>query len=253
MALQSVAPVEAQTGTTPRIKTTNTIIANELAVENRDPQAVNVDHKDAAKEIHVMRGKTPDRKRELLNAAYVAYLAGNYDEAAQGYLGVLADMPDNRNALQGMAAIAQRTGGLDTAWQAWLKVLAFYPDDPVATAALINLMDEQNYAGNAQVMGKLLQDHPHAAYLYFALGNLQASASRWAEARQSFAEACRLDSDNADYIYNLAVSLEHARDDKAALAYYSSALELARDRAVNFDRSVVMARITALSENSAGH
>ena len=99
----------------------------------------------------------------------------------------------------------------------------------------------------------LLQDHPHAAYLYFALGNLQASASRWAEARQSFAEACRLDSDNADYIYNLAVSLEHARDDKAALVYYSSALELARDRAVNFDRSVVMARITALSENSAGH
>ena len=113
-------------------------------------------------------------------------------------------------------------------------------------------MAAQDYPVSTQVIGKLLLDYPHAAFLYFSLGNLHAAIFRWPEARQAFAEACRLEGDNPDYAYNLAVSLEHAGDRSAALDAYQTALELAHDRPVQFDDSVVMARITALLETSHG-
>ena len=203
-------------------------------------------------ELHIIRGKTPDRAGALINAAYAAYVAGNYSDATQAYLGVLQGMPDHRDALLGMAASALRTGDPDEAGRIWLQVLADYPDDPVATTALIDLMDAQDNPGSTRVIRKLLQDYPHVAFLYFSLGNLQAAASHWPEARDAFAVACRLERDNPDYAYNLAVSLEHTGDGRAALDMYRTALELAHEKPVHYNDSVILARITVLAEISHG-
>lgn len=209
---------------------------------------MNYTAESAKEEIHIIRGKAQDRAGELINAAYDSYVAGNYSDAAQAYLGVLQGMPDHRNALLGMAAISLRTGDPDKAGRIWLQVLADHPDDPVATTALIDLMAAQDYSGGTRIIRKLLQDYPHTAFLYFTLGNLQAAASEWTEARDAFAVACRLERDNPDYAYNLAVSLEHAGDWRAALDMYKTALELAHDRPVHFNDSEILARITVLSE-----
>jgi Flp pilus assembly protein TadD len=244
---EETAPAEATALSTP-VTTTALVFAPDTDVA----EIMGHDQQGNTEEIRIIRGRTPDRIGALINAAYAAFVAGNYSDARQAYLGVLKDMPDNHDALLGMAAIAQRTGEPDEAGRIWMQVLADYPGDPVATAALINLMAEQDDTGNTRTLGKLLQDNPHAAFLYFSLGNLHAAASRWPEAQQAFAEASRLEGDNPDYAYNLAVSIEHAGDRKAALDHYKTALELAHARPVNFDSSVVMAHITALSEISHG-
>ena len=56
------------------------------------------------------------------------------------------------------------------------------------------------------------------------------------------------DPENADYAYNLAVSLDQIRQRKPALEYYQRALDLARDRQAMFDRNQVSARVAELQK-----
>ena len=252
ISVEDIVPAEITGETTSELSSPLATSAHMLAPDTDAAVIMGYATESDTKEIRIIRGRVLDQTGALINAAYTAYVTGNYSDARQAYLGVLKGMPDHRAALLGMAAIALRTGDTDEAGRIWLQVLADYPDDPVATAALIDLMAAQDHTGSTRAIGKLLQDYPHAAFLYFSLGNLQAAASRWPEARQAFAEACRLEGDNPDYVYNLAVSLEHAGDSRTALDYYKTALELAHDRPVHFDNSVVMARITVLSETSHG-
>jgi len=203
-------------------------------------------------EIHIIRTKSKNLTAELVNSAYIAYLAGRYSDALQGYHKALMEMPDNRDALLGVAAIAQRTGDPETAWQSYLKISAKFPDDPAATAGLMNLMEGRNYQGSIQAIRKFLRVHPHTAYLHFLLGTLHAHANHWLEAQEAFAEACRLENDNPDYAYNLAVSLDHSGEGRNAHHYYNTALELAQGKAVNFDISAVMVRIISLSTSAPG-
>lgn len=253
IAVEDIVPAEVPEETTSELSSPLAPAAQVLAPDTYAAVIMGEATTSDRHEIRIIRGRVLDQTGALINAAYAAYVAGNYSDARQAYLGVLKGMPDHRDALLGMAAIALRTGDPDEAGRIWLQVLADDPDDPVATAALIDLMAAQDHSGSTRAIGKLLQDYPHAAFLYFSLGNLQAAASRWPEARQAFAEACRLEGDNPDYVYNLAVSLEHAGDSRTALDYYKTVLELARDRPVHFDNAVVMARITVLSETSYGH
>lgn len=243
-------PAEMPPGTRSELSTPIAPTAPVVTPDTDIAEIIGYDREGGIEEIRIIRNRTPDRTGELINSAYAAFVAGNYSDARQAYLGVLKDMPDHHDALLGMAAIAQRTGEPDQAGRFWMQVLADHPDDPVATAALITLMADQDYTGATRSIGKLLQDYPHAAFLYFSLGNLHASASRWPEAQQAFAEAARLEGDNPDYAYNLAVSLEHVGDHSSARSYYKTALELAHDKPVNFDSSMVMTRITGLSETT---
>ena len=71
---------------------------------------------------------------------------------------------------------------------------------------------------------------------------------RWAEAQQAFFDAHRLDSDNADYAYNLAVSLDRLAQSAAALGFYRRALELSDRGYASFGADEVMRRIESISE-----
>jgi tetratricopeptide (TPR) repeat protein len=245
-----IAPADILTGSRSGTATAVASIPHEVVPDTDTKATFLYAREDGTEEIQIIHNRIPDRTGELIKSAYAAYVAGNYNDARQAYLGILRDMPDNRNALLGMAAIAQRAEGPDQGARIWMQVLAKYPGDPVATAALINLMANQDYTGSTRTIGKLLQEYPHAAFLYFSLGNLHASAFRWPEAQRAFAEASRLEGDNPDYAYNLAVTLEHVGDHRGALGYYKTAADLAQNKPVNFDISVVMSRITALSENT---
>ena len=69
--------------------------------------------------------------------------------------------------------------------------------------------------------------------------------ARWAEAQQSFFQAHVADPTNPDYVYNLAVSLDHLRQTSLAAQYYARALA-AESQAVAFDRSQAEIRLRQL-------
>ena len=67
------------------------------------------------------------------------------------------------------------------------------------------------------------------------------------EAQQAYFEAYRLESDNADYMYNLAVSLDQLKQPKLALDYYQKALVARIKVGGQFDQVAVSRRINELA------
>jgi Flp pilus assembly protein TadD len=209
------------------------------------PEKIQVDQSAIA----ISRTKSVDKKDQLINTAYNEYNKGNFAVAVAAYQGVLKDMPENRDALLGMAAIAWRKGNIQNAYEYYLKVLRLYPKDTVAATGIISLQDYADPLRSESTIKLMLREQPDAAFLHFALGNNYASQSRWPEAQQAFFEAWRLQSDNPDYAYNLAVSLDQIGQAHPAMEYYRKALELADTTQVSFNTASVLARVNDLSAN----
>src|SRR5882672_2864675 len=88
----------------------------------------------------------------------------------------------------------------------------------------------------------MLAAEPSAHALNFALGSQLAQQGRWAEAQAEFFKAFTAEPDNADFAYNLAVSLDHLRQGKLALEYYQRALALAEKRGASFELAAARSR-----------
>ncbi len=202
--------------------------------------------------IRISRSTTMDRSSVLINQAYQEYLAGNYDAAEKKYRIVLENLPENRDALLGLAAIASRKGHVRQAYTNYLEVLRLYPEDSIAEAALINFNRDEDQVKNESILKTFIQREPENSFFYYSLGQLYAAQKRWPEAQQSFFSAYSIESSNPDYAFNLAVSLEHVDQQKSAIDYYNTALELTdnftESFATNsFDRTVIASRIKELS------
>jgi tetratricopeptide (TPR) repeat protein len=209
------------------------------------PEKKNVDEKAIA----ISRTKSVEKKDQLINSAYAQYSSGNFIQAEAAYQEVLKIMPENRDALLGMAAIAWRKGNVQGAYEYYLEVLKLFPKDVVATTGMISLQDTDPLK-NESIIKLMLREQPETAFLHFALGNNYAAQSRWPEAQQAFFEAFHLQSDNPDYAYNLAVSLDHIGQLRAAMDFYNKALDLADSTQVSFSTTNVLARVNDLTQIS---
>ena len=196
--------------------------------------------------IEIRKRMRPDRVAALLERAYGMFHSGDVESAAKAYRAVLGHEPHNRDAFLGLAAVVARAGRWDEAAAYYARILAFDPADAAAQAALIAIDERDPVRGESRLKA-LLSSEPRAAYLHFGLGNAYAAQSRWPEAQQSYFNAWRLDRGNADYAYNLAVSLDHLSRPESALDVYREALALAEKRPAGFEAAAVHARIRDLT------
>lgn len=204
---------------------------------------------DAGTGIVVRKRISPDQVAVSLERAYRAFLSGDWIAAAKAYRGVLRHEPGNRDAHLGLAALAVRSGRWNDAAGHYARVLESHPADIVARAALI-AGDERDPARGESRLKMLLRRNPNAGHLHFDLGNLYAAQRRWSEAQRSWSNAYRFDPVNADYAYNLAVSLDHLSRPESALRHYREALLLSRSRAAGFESAKVLQRIRDLDSNA---
>lgn len=199
--------------------------------------------------IHIHRGRSPDPASTELADAYAAFRKGDWLQAEQSYRNVLAREPGSRDAHLGLGALAVRAGTPDVAREHYRELLRRNPKDAVAYAALVAL-DTDPAAGSESELKLRLAEQPRSAALHFALANLYASQRRWPLAQQAYFEAQRLVPDDPDYAFNLAVSLEHLGQPRAALEYYRRALQLSRARAAHFDTDAAHRRISMLDTDA---
>ena len=197
--------------------------------------------------FRISRGRPDAETGHYLHEAYLAYQTGKFELAGQMYTEVLAEFPDNRDALLGLAAIALNGGEKRKAVVLYTEILRLNPQDSIARTMLMNLHDESDPPDRISRITSMLYQNPEQPILYFTLGNLYAGQGRWAAAQQAFFAACRLDSSNPDYVFNLAVSLDHIGRHETALDYYNVALKLADERAVHFDPAALLKRINRLN------
>jgi Flp pilus assembly protein TadD len=183
----------------------------------------------------------------LLEQAYQAFQRNDLARAREGYLRVLARDANNRDALLGLAAIDLRNENFDAAEARYIRLLEMNPRDTHALAGLIALRSQIDPVTSESRLKNLLAGQPEAAHLHFALGNQYARQSRWTEAQAAYFKAYSADPENADYAFNLAVSLDELHQKNPALEYYRRALELASKHPANFNPAQTQARVQELS------
>ena len=183
---------------------------------------------------------------QTLDTAYKAWQGDRLEEARRLYEQVLRGDSRNVDALLGLAAIATRQGQSERAQRWYQRVLEADPSEVTAQAALINLRAQTDGGQSESRLRMLLAGQPESAPLHFSLGNVFARQQRWKEAQQAYFQAYALEPDNADYLFNVAVSLDHLRQDKLAEQYYRMALSAAEKGKGTFDRDQAFRRVAEL-------
>lgn len=188
-----------------------------------------------------------------LLAAYQAFTRGEDTNAQKQYRQVLQRDVRNVDALLGMAAIAQRQGR-DADAQGWYqKVLEIEPRNSIAQTAIVSSRQMNTDGANGDAVGtesrikNMIAQQPEGANLHAALGNLYAEQSQWPSAQEAYFNASRLAPSNADYAFNLAISLDQMGKSSLALKQYQRALDLLnKSGGISPDRAQLEARIREL-------
>lgn len=202
-----------------------------------------------AQQIAVAFGTSP--LDTALAMGYSAMNRGDLDAASIAYQEVLRANPQQVDALLGLSAIAAHRGETDRAAAGYFRVLEIDPRNASAHVGLLGLGAAGDINQRESRLRSLLSQQVTGSYeagmLQFGLGNLYASQQRWSDAQQSFFAAHASDSGNPDYLYNLAVSLDHLQQRSLALRYYESARVAAEARAASFNVKDLSARVGELN------
>ncbi len=199
----------------------------------------------APERVRVQRSQAPARVDPNVAAGYEALRQGDLEQARQEYQRALQADPASRDALLGLAATELKRGNAAGAQGLYQRALELDPRDPLANSALLALRPQVDPAQAESRLKILIGQHPDSAMLHFSLGNVYAGRSRWAEAQQAYFRAFSLDAGNADYAFNLAVSLDHLSQRRLAADYYGKALALAGGGA-GFDQAQAERRLREL-------
>ena len=143
--------------------------------------------------------------------------------------------PNNTDALLALAAIAQLLGNTPNAQVLYQRAVNANPADPVVQAAASNSPEASATLSSTESRLKtLLAAQPGSGPLNFSLANVYTQQQRWPEAQQHYFNAVTADGDNPDYLFNLAVSLDHLRQSRLAAQHYRLALAAAERRPSTF-------------------
>lgn len=198
--------------------------------------------------IRVLRSAGGPSVNPVLVQAYEALQANRLADAQRLYGQVAQEEPRNTDALLGLAAVATAQGASDRAGSLYSRVLELEPRNALAQAGLMSLVGGADPQAAESRLRQLIEREP-SPMLYATLGDLYAGQRQWAQAQQAYFQAHRLQPDNPENAYNLAVALEHISQPKAALDFYRQSLRLAQARGhANFSLPQVQERVRRLEK-----
>ena len=183
----------------------------------------------------------------MLNKGWNAYSNADYAVAADAYNQVLEREPRNRDALLGIGAIAVKQEDYGQAKAAYKQLLRLDPRDQIAVAAMSNLDELAPDLLGETRLKFMVQQQPVAAHLHFALGNFYAKQSKWPEAQGEYFSAWQGNSENADYAFNLAVSLDQLGKTDEAKRFYEQSLNLSAGQNISFSIEAVKDRLNKIA------
>ncbi|MFZ9039110.1 MAG: tetratricopeptide repeat protein [Gammaproteobacteria bacterium] len=197
--------------------------------------------------LEISSSKQVAQKDTWLRQAYAAYQAGNDELALELYNKVLQQHPRNRNALLARAAIHVQNNNGNAAIKDYQAILLDNPKDALAMASLITVANYSPQESETQLK-LMVREAPDSPYLNFALANAYSAQNRWQEAQGYYFKALQNNPGDPNYAYNLAVSLEHISQPRAAMSYYQRALENFDNGLATFSREVVDQRLEMLAK-----
>ena len=199
--------------------------------------------------VKITKKQPSDSVNPKLIEAYNAYNKGEDSLAQRAYKEVLQGDSRNTDALLGMATIAARQGRNDDAVGWYKKVLELEPRNHFAQAGIISLQQQDDPVSAETRLKNMIAQQPESASLYASLGDLYVTQSQWLSAQQAYFQAYHFEPNNAQYVFNLAVSLDHIGKPNLALPYYKRALEIVTTTdTASIDRAKLESRILQLQQ-----
>ena len=178
--------------------------------------------------------------------AHSQWSAGDLNGARAAYEKILDANPNDTDALIGLGSMAQQQGNEELAVSYLIKAVKQQPDHAYALAALASLSATKNRGQLEADLMQLARGNPQIAELPFILGNWYARDERWTDAQQAYFDAFNRNSANADYAFNLAVSLDQLGKTASAANFYQKAIGLAPTGITHFDVEQARARAEQL-------
>jgi len=240
-AAATTTPAQATTAPTPSAAPAappRDVIAS-LLQQGRLPAAARPD-------LTLERSSRPTTIAPAVAEGYRQLLAGDLAAARRSYSNAFAADAASIDAQLGLATVEARLGNRAEAAALYRRVLDLDPRNGTALAGLASLAGDARPEAMQESLQSALTHAPDNPALHFALGNAFAEQSRWPEAQLEYYEAHRLDPGDADISYNLAVSLDHLGQSRAAAGLYARALASARLRGAQFDPASVARRLAEL-------
>lgn len=175
--------------------------------------------------------------RRRLDEAYRLLRMGEAHRARELYFTLRRDHPDEPEVLLGLASAELALNRVGEARALYRRILSQDPDNAFARAGL------------ALTSGRAdrVPDHVDDPAVLAALATAEAHRGDWRRAQALFFRAHASDPKNPDYLYGLAVSLDHLGKQALALDYYRQVLE-APGSAIDLEQ--VRRRIARLSRDT---
>ncbi len=185
----------------------------------------------------------------LLSEAYLLYEQARLEEAKVAFESVLAMNANNEFALIGLGNIFAGQGLYQEALAYYQQVLAVQPTHLHAFESIANIaVYVELDAAWKDVLSEMAQDYPDSSILQYAQGNLYAQKGDWLAAQAAYFRAVSIEPDNADYLVNLAVSLDQLGHYPSAARYYTEALAFADVQPINFSAEQVKNRLITIRQ-----
>ena len=211
------------------------------------PVVAGSDSETASSTLEISSSQRIEQKSAWIRDAYAAYQAGNDELAMSLYNKVLEIDPQNRNSLLARAAIHVQNSNGRAAIRDYQTLLLANPKDSLAMASLIAVANYSPQDTETQLK-LMIRDQPDSPYLNFALANAYGAQNRWQEAQGHYFRALENNPADPNYAYNLAISLEHISQPRAAISYYRRALDNFNNGLATFSREVVDQRLELLGK-----
>lgn len=177
---------------------------------------------------------------------YRALQTNKFAQAREAYSQVLARSPTQRDALLGIAYAHHALGDVAQAIATLRRLIELYPRDSDATSALYLIGGGDPQIEESKIK-QLLERSERPALLHYALGVLYFEQNRFGESERSFDRALALNPEQADYAYNLALSLDRLGRRREAAKNYVLALNLIHQSNAAFNPSIARARLRLLT------
>ncbi|MEZ5658836.1 MAG: hypothetical protein R3E83_09960 [Burkholderiaceae bacterium] len=116
----------------------------------------------------------------------------------------------------------------------------------MARAGLLSVTRDENPTARESRLRNLIASGLSGPSITFELANALAEQDRWVEAQQAYFEASSAEPRNADFAFNLAISLDRLHQPAPAIQHYERAIALAASGAATFDPQVARQRVADL-------
>lgn len=176
-------------------------------------------------ELTVTDGNPDKDELELRITALKALSVGQYESAIALYKKILRKTPQDRDALFGLATAYHKSGERKQARNAYGNLLKLYPKFEDGINNFISLASAEAPEHALRELQQIQKSNPKFPAIFAQKGLIYSKLGDKKQAIKNMAYALKLEPDNNNYKYNLAIFLDEVGSNEYAAQLYQELLK----------------------------